>query len=432
MQVNETSNIYPKADFSTVSRLLNPATNTPNSLPPTDNFSASSVIYQKNSGMSSPVLFSELGNMLPKSRTASVATGIIAGGALGLLGGFGLKAIGTTLSKAVLLGGGSAIGATIGGLVANSAVSSRNWNLNELKVQENKSQSVVGVIPKDIIVAVIDTGVNISHPELEGKIWTNEKEVPNDGIDNDNNGFTDDSHGWDFIDNNANIKDSLSHGTHIAGTIAGKTVGVSAHAKIMPLRVLGTDAKGNAASISKAIYYAVDNGAKVINLSFGSPDYHAGVEMAILYAKSNNVMVITAAGNNYSNNDLKPNYPASLPHNNVISVANLDKNLNLAKDSNYGKTSVDIAAPGTNIYSSVNEGFFSKYKAISGTSMAAAHVSAIAAEVIAWNPGENIDATRQRILNGDSVEAIKDKTSTGMKVNLQKAVFGNSALLKAS
>lgn len=213
----------------------------------------------------------------------------------------------------------------------------------------------------NVIIAVIDSGVAYNHPDLSGNIWTNTGETScTDGVDNDSNGYIDDCYGWDFIDNDGYPIDYESHGTHVAGTIAAKgnngigSAGVMWSAKIMPIRFLGVSGYGDTANAASAIIYAADNGARIINASWGGYGYSQTLYDAIDYARLKNVLFVAAAGNEANNNDgAYPSYPASYNLPNIISVAATDDDDNLASFSNYGATSVDLAAPGVDIYSTV-------------------------------------------------------------------------------
>ena len=210
---------------------------------------------------------------------------------------------------------------------------------------------------RSTVIAVIDTGVSLDHPDLQSNIWTNEGETDcSDGIDNDGNGYIDDCRGWDFLANDNSPMDYNGHGTHVAGIIAGAgnnsagTTGVMWEARIMPLRFMGISGRGTVSDAVSAIEYARRNGARVINLSWGGTSYSQTLKAAI---ESSGAVVVCAAGNSGANTDLSPEYPASYTSPNIISVAASDFNDDIAFFSNYGKTSVDLAAPGVTIYSTI-------------------------------------------------------------------------------
>jgi len=212
-----------------------------------------------------------------------------------------------------------------------------------------------------VTVAVVDTGVNYNHPDLAANIWNNAAEIAGNGIDDDGNGFIDDVQGWDFVQSDNTPMDFNEHGTHVAGTIGavgnngvGGT-GICWGVKIMPVRVLGSTGSGTTASVVAGIDYAVANGAKVINMSLGGGGGAPGdlQDIAIGNANAAGVLVVVAAGNSAANIDTTPTYPASYTQPNIISVAATDQNDALASFSNFGAVSVDVAAPGVNIKSTI-------------------------------------------------------------------------------
>lgn len=206
----------------------------------------------------------------------------------------------------------------------------------------------------NVVVAVIDSGVDYNHPDLAANIWSNNGEIPGNGIDDDGNGYVDDIRGWDFVDNDNNPIDSCDHGTHVAGIIAAVgnnssgVTGVCWTTKIMPLRALNAVGSGANADLIAAIEYASNNGAHVINNSWGGPGFSQATKDAI---DASFAVVVCAAGNDGTDNDISPIYPSSYTSSNIIAVAANNQNDNLASFSNYGAISVDVAAPGTNIYS---------------------------------------------------------------------------------
>ncbi|MDM8538852.1 S8 family peptidase, partial [Desulfobacterales bacterium HSG17] len=219
----------------------------------------------------------------------------------------------------------------------------------------------------DMIIAVIDSGVAFEHPDLIDNVWINNNEIPDNGLDDDNNGYIDDKYGWDFINGDNNPSDysrDLSgdgHGTHVAGIIAAKgnngigTAGVMWQAKIMALQIFDIyettsfmDTIIQNINIISAVEYAVNNGAKIINCSFGGPSDSRFQYDAYEYANNKGVLVVVAAGNENLNNDMSPIYPSNYNLPNIISVAATDEFDNLASYSNYGKNTVDVAAPGGN------------------------------------------------------------------------------------
>ncbi len=212
----------------------------------------------------------------------------------------------------------------------------------------------------NVIIAVLDSGVSYDHPDLKDNIWVNSVEMNGSpGVDDDRNGYVDDYYGWDYIDNDGYPSDYNQHGTHVAGIIAARgnnSAGISGvmwSAKIMVLRFLGVTGTGDVARAAEAIEYAVDNGARIINASWGGYDYSVTVYSAIDYARRHDVLLIAAAGNESNNNNTIPFYPASYNLPNIISVAATDQRDELAYFSNYGSARVHLAAPGVSIYSTV-------------------------------------------------------------------------------
>lgn len=276
---------------------------------------------------------------------------------------------------------------------------------------------------RQVIVALIDTGVDITHPELSGSIWTNTGEIPGDGIDNDGNGYIDDVYGWNFYDNNAQVFTGAddNHGTHSAGTIAAArngvgTVGICdpAYVKIMVIKTLGTSSGvGTVSNVVKAIRYAQANGASICNLSFGTMKYSEELYQAI---KDSGMLFIVAAGNGDASGngysiDEQPMYPASFELDNIISVANLRFDGQLDRASNYGVRSVDLAAPGNYILSTITG---NDYAYMSGTSMAAPMVTGTAAMLYSCDASLSLMDVRNRILqSARPIESLSGKVATG-------------------
>ncbi len=251
----------------------------------------------------------------------------------------------------------------------------------------------------DVVVAVIDEGVDISHPDLRDKIWTNAAEVAGNGVDDDGNGYVDDVNGWDFVNDDASVYDpdpltgtGDEHGTHVAGTIAAAgdngtgITGVSWRTRIMPLKFLGVDG-GYTSDAIEAINYAVDKGVKISNNSWGGGGKSQALQDAIARADSSGHLFVAAAGNGGADgvgddNDATPHYPSSYSNPNIVAVAATDDRDTLASFSNFGVTSVDLAAPGVRILSTLPGDAYGSY---SGTSMATPHVTGVAALVKSRN-----------------------------------------------
>jgi subtilisin family serine protease len=282
----------------------------------------------------------------------------------------------------------------------------------------------------NVTVAVIDTGIDWSHPDLSSSIWINPGEncpgCRNDGIDNDGNGYVDDWHGWDFANNDNNPTDDNGHGTHVAGTIGAigdngtGVAGVNWHVRLMPLKFLGANGSGTSADAVRAVLYAADKGADVLNNSWGGDGYSQALADAISVADGRGSLFVAAAGNNFSDNDANPTYPSSYELPNVVSVAATDSSDQPAWFSNRGARSVDLSAPGVNIYSTAPGG---GYQFMSGTSMAAPHVSGAAALEKAAFPGASGLGLKALLLNSvDARPALTGLTATGGRLNVGNAV----------
>jgi len=279
----------------------------------------------------------------------------------------------------------------------------------------------------NLVMGVIDSGIDFLHEDLKNNIWHNVNEIPNNVIDDDNDGYVDDTNGWDFVDNDNNIYDGNSHGTHVSGIIAASfngigTVGVAPNIKIMPLKA--ADAGGNlyTSDVVRAIQYGVSKGVKLFNCSFGSNDFSQALYDVM---QSSNALFICAAGNGDANGNgldtdsTVKNYPSSFDLPNIISVASIDKYGNLSTFSNYGAVSVDIAAPGSNIYSTVPGGY--AYK--SGTSMATPYVAGVAALVLSQDMNLSPIEVKNYILQSThKLPQLKDKIATGAIVDAYGAM----------
>ncbi|MBE5984718.1 MAG: peptidase S8 [Paenibacillaceae bacterium] len=276
---------------------------------------------------------------------------------------------------------------------------------------------------RSVIVAIIDTGIDINHQELRNAIWANPGEIDGDGIDNDGNGYVDDIHGWNFYSNNNKVFSGSedSHGTHAAGTISASrgSYGIAGitdnnYVKIMPLKALGgKEGVGSPDAVIKAIKYAEEKGASICNLSMGTTGYSE--ELAQTMKNSHMLFVVSCGNGGVSglgyNTDVYPVYPASLPYDNIISVANILFDGTLSKDSNYGAASVDIAAPGTYILSTIPD---NSYGYMSGTSMAAPMVTGVAAMLYSYRTDISLADVKTIILNSSrKLDTLSGKVVSG-------------------
>ncbi len=289
-----------------------------------------------------------------------------------------------------------------------------------------------------IVVAVLDTGIDYTHPDITANIWKNTSELP-DSIDNDLNGYIDDFSGWDFVNNDNDPLDDNGHGTHVSGIIGAEgnnnigITGVCWRIKIMTLKVLDANGSGSIANVLSAIDYAIDNRARIINASYVGTNYSQSEYDAIQKAKNSGILFVAAAGNNSTGGidiDQSPVYPASYNLSNIIVVAASDINDNIAYFSNYGQLSVDVSAPGVNILSlgpSLN------YIYLSGTSMAAPHVTGLCALVWSIAPSLSLNEVKSIILNTvDIIDSQVSMTLTGGRINAYRAVLSAFSIKSGS
>ncbi|MCB0415526.1 MAG: S8 family serine peptidase [Bdellovibrionales bacterium] len=284
---------------------------------------------------------------------------------------------------------------------------------------------------QDLVIAVIDTGVDYTLDDLKENIWTNEAEANGQaGVDDDGNGYIDDIHGYDFANNDADPKDDHGHGSHVSGTIAAKgndghgLVGVAWNAKIMGVKFLSAAGSGSLEGAIKAIDYATTMGAKIMNNSWGGGGYSKALEEAIQRSSDAGALFVAAAGNSSQNNDAQPTYPATYDVPNVISVAAIDNKGELARFSCYGKTTVDVAAPGVNILSSTPGG----YKSWSGTSMATPHVAGVAALLLSNEPTLTAPEVIDRLKRtAKPLAGLRNKVASSGAVNAYFALTNQEA-----
>ncbi len=278
----------------------------------------------------------------------------------------------------------------------------------------------------DVVVAVIDTGVDYNHQDLAPNIWTNPGEIPGNNLDDDGNGFVDDVHGYDFVNNDADPMDDQSHGSHCSGTIAGRgdngkgVVGVAWMARIMAVKFLDSAGSGYLSAAINSVDYAVLNGARITSNSYGGGGYSDIFQEAVQAAADAGVLFVAAAGNSANDNDTSPTYPANYDSDNVISVAATTRNDELAYFSNYGASSVHLGAPGYHILSSTPG---NAYKTYSGTSMACPHVAGAAAILLSKNTLLTPLQIRQTLMDSaDDKAALDGRTASGGRLNLFNAL----------
>ena len=316
---------------------------------------------------------------------------------------------------------------------------SRLWNLNNegqsgglpgADIDALKAWSITtGKKEGGPLIGVADSGLEYDHPDIKDNLWTNPDEIAGDGVDNDCNGYIDDVHGYNFYGQNSEIKDNHGHGTHCAGVIGAKgnnglgVTGINWDAQIMTLKIMDPKEKnGYIGATIDAIAYATQMGVKILSNSWGSDFDSKALEEAISKFPG---LFIASAGNAEkdkppTDNDKVPHFPSGYDFPNIISVASSDSGDKLSATSNYGVKTVDIAAPGVEIGSTIPGG---TYGYMSGTSMAVPHVSGVAALIMSEFPELSVLEVKEAILKGgDRLEGLDDKVATGMRLNAYGAL----------
>lgn len=281
------------------------------------------------------------------------------------------------------------------------------------------------------VVAIIDSGIDLNHQALKSYIWTNPKEIPSNNMDDDHNGYVDDINGWNFVNNTNNVQDGFGHGTHVAGIVTSY-----GPVSIMVLKFQDDKGIGYTGDAIKAINYALmmkkDFGIDIvaINNSWGgSTGYSSLLDNAIKNAADNNIIFVTSAGNTGANHDLSPRYPSSYSQSNIISVAALgfDKT-DLAGYSDYGKNSVNIAAVGSSVFSTLPN---NTYGYMSGTSMAAPQITGAIAAICQKYGSLSVAEIKDKIFSTvDKLNTLTDKVITGGSLNINKCL--NNDVFKIS
>ena len=320
-------------------------------------------------------------------------------------------------------------------VLLNDPAITSGWGL---KMTDSQKAWRISQGSRDITVCVIDTGIDIKHPDLVKNLWVNKgesgkdvagKDKASNGIDDDKNGFIDDIHGWNFVNNNNDLKDDHGHGTHIAGIIGaegGNGIGISGVSPKVSLMTLKYyDAKGsdvnNLVNTVKAIDYAVKMNCNIINYSGGGIAPSSEEKAAIERANVKGILFVAAAGNERSNSDIRKYYPADYDLPNILSITAIDRNQNVLPSSNYGEQTVDVAAPGNDIISTLPNG---QYGFMTGTSQATAFATGVAALVMSNNSGMRKAGEIKKYLTqtGDSDEKLAGKTRWRKRLNSYKAL----------
>ena len=295
----------------------------------------------------------------------------------------------------------------------------------------------LGIDCSDVAVAIVDSGIVMDHEDLAGNLWKNSGEIADNDNDDDGNGYEDDVNGWDFIDSDNVPDDTVGHGTHVAGIVSAVTnngLGVASlarNAKIVPIKIFKkktvtingknvTQTVANTSDIYKAFRYVKAMGFPIVNCSFGG----SAIDLVTksLIEECSSTLFVVAAGNEGSDNDSSPVYPASYDCDNIISVASTDSTDSLSSFSNYGASSVDIAAPGTLIMSAYYPNS-TTYAKSSGTSMACPFVASAAAVMKAKFPDMTPAQIREKLMSsGDKLEALDGKVVSGARLNAYEAL----------
>jgi subtilisin family serine protease len=285
-----------------------------------------------------------------------------------------------------------------------------------------------------VLVAVVDTGIRYTHQDLAANMWTNPGEIPGDGIDNDHNGVIDDVYGYNAINGSGDPNDDYGHGTHVAGTIGAVgnngvgVVGVAWRVRLMAAKFLSSNGSGFTSDGVEAIDYARMMGAQIMNNSWGGTGISQSLSDAIERAQQAGIIFVASAGNNSTSSDLAPRYPAAYPHDNIVSVASSTRTDELSSFSNYGLRTVDLAAPGSAIYSTYNSSD-SAYATLSGTSMASPHVVGALAVLKAQFPSATYPELINRLLaTADHPPGFSQRVRSQGRLNLARALSATTII----
>jgi subtilisin family serine protease len=295
-----------------------------------------------------------------------------------------------------------------------------SWGQINIEVQSVWDQNILG---SEVPVAVIDAGVDILHPQLQNQIFINQKEIPDNSVDDDNNGLVDDYNGYDFFSKNGRVVPVGIHGTHVAGIIAadgliGPIQGLAPRAKILPLNFMDHDRPGGSMGDAiLAIEYAASRGVKVINASWGGSVCSTSLKKSIEALNEKNILFVAAAGNEGSELDTYPEFPAAYRTLAQLTVGAIMPSHRMAGFSNYSEKYVDLMAPGSMIWSTTPE---SNYEALSGTSMAAPFVSGAAALLWSKSPNAKLTQIKDALLR--SVDIGDYANVTKGRLNVKRAV----------
>jgi subtilisin family serine protease len=321
--------------------------------------------------------------------------------------------------------------------VPNDPMFEEQWALNNVGQNGGKENAHVSALKAwlkntgsdEVVIAVLDSGVDYTHPDLVTNIWLRPDNIPQ--YTDDELGTFNDLRGFNATDNLSDPMDDNGHGTHCSGIIGAEgnnnlgISGINWKVEIMPLKFIGRGGFGSTKDAIEAINYAVDRkkagvNVRIINASWGSTMYSKPLEDAIRAAGEEGILFVAAAGNNSTNNDSRPHYPSNYKLPNVISVAALDRNDKMASFSNFGIKTVHIAAPGKDILSTwLNDA----YREASGTSMATPYVAGVAALILSNESDLTVEQLRERVLKSvDKLDSLNGKVETGGRINAAKAL----------
>ena len=329
------------------------------------------------------------------------------------------------------------VGKSSAALGPNDPMFANQWALENTGQNGGKAEADIRAVKAwektkgsdKIVVAVLDTGVDYTHPDLLNNMWLRPANIP--AYKDEDLGEFDDMRGFSAIDTDADPMDDNGHGTHCAGIIGAEgdngfgIVGVNWKVEIMPLKFMAANGSGTTADAIECINYVIERknegvNVRIISASWGSRMKSKALEDAIRKAGDAGILFIAASGNDGANSDKTPHYPAGYNLPNVVSVAAMNRNDQLASFSNYGAKSVHIAAPGAEILSTWLNGSFEEH---SGTSMATPVVSGVAALILSERPKLSVEELRERLFKSvDKLDALNDKVATGGRINAAKAV----------
>ncbi len=278
-------------------------------------------------------------------------------------------------------------------------MSSDQWSLDRMRVREFWDSTSIGDVRT--IVAVVDSGYDYGHEDLTQNLAVNPGEIPGNGVDDDENGYVDDVRGWNAFSQDGEVMDTLEHGTHVSGTIGASVnnnigvAGLNWKVSLVPVKAFGPRGEATTEGIVRAIDYAVARGARIVNASWGGRTESPLLLEILTRCRDKGILLVAAAGNEGVNNDFTPTYPASFPLDNILSVASIDLHDDLSWFSNFGATTVHVAAPGESILSTIPG---QKYGYKNGTSMATPHITGAAALIWSAHPTWTHQEVRDYIL----------------------------------